>query len=151
MVSLFNILKTPAQSQEFPDKTIQLLFLPLQVGQMPLPKPAVCLPQFDACAPTIFFLHIQDGNPDSGTPEYMHLDGYRILSVKQYFSTRKLLLQGCAQDFKLLVSHILFLIHFSGAPTRLRRRSVNYRTPRPSDTCDRQKSGSGALHHREGR
>ena len=149
MVSLFNIIKTPAQSQEFPDKTIQLLFLPLQVGQMPLPKLAVCLSQFDACAPTIFFLHIQDGNPDSGTPEYMHLDGYRILSVKQYFS--KLFLQGCEQGFKLLVSHILFLIHCSEAPTRLRQRSVNYRTPRPLDICDRQKSGSGALHHREGR
>ena len=39
----------------------------------------------------------------------MHLDGYRILSVKQYFSFRKLLLQGYAQGFKLLVSHILFI------------------------------------------
>ena len=76
---------------------------------MPLPKLAVCLLQFNACAPTVFLLLIQDGNPDSGTPEYMHLDGYRILSVKQYFSFRKLLLQGYAQGFKLLVSHILFI------------------------------------------
>ena len=125
MVSLFNIIKTPAQSQEFPDKTIQLLFPPLQVGQMPLPKLAVCLPQFDACAPTIFFLHIQDGNPDSGTPEYMHLDGYRILSVIQYFSTRKLFLQGCEQICEHFWAHVVYFFPWAYSIMSERRFSIH--------------------------
>ena len=93
-----------------------MLFLPFQVGDLPFPKRAASFLQIDAGAPTITSLIIQDGDPDSRTPEYMRLYGYSILPDEKDISFRESFFQICRQGCELFLAHdYLFRIIISGS------------------------------------